>query len=466
ISWLQRYDYGRRASGFYICPNHLAGLLEVVGVMGLSIVCWSRWPVWGKLLVGYAVGVCYVGQILTGSRGGYLSAVASLAVFGLLSFLILRRTGGRQAWALLGAGGLAVVILGAAAAFYVSRSDFLKDRAQTTFDTRNMRVELWKSALQQWKLQPIIGTGSATYLYYGRLLRSPEVQLDPVYTHNDYLQLLAEYGLVAVAGLLAFLFAHARAGLRNFSRLGPRRVAASHLLPSNALALNVGSLSAVGSYLVHSIFDFNLHIPANVLLLAFVFGILANDGVMRERAAVSAKAIVRGWWFALPILGIALLVECARLLPGEYFSESARAAVRDYQPGLALRYANAGLKYDRTNPELFHWLGAANLQFADASPTEEAANSFREAGIRALENARSLFPQEQSYALRVAGACDDLHQFDRAESVFADLHRLDPKSTSLQKYYEGHRKMWEKALAPGVDPARPDAGTGAANGKL
>ena len=37
ISWLKRYDYERRASGFYICPNHLAGLLEVVGVMGLSL---------------------------------------------------------------------------------------------------------------------------------------------------------------------------------------------------------------------------------------------------------------------------------------------------------------------------------------------------------------------------------------------------------------------------------------------
>lgn len=31
FSFLPRFDYGRRASGFYICPNHLAGLLEVLG---------------------------------------------------------------------------------------------------------------------------------------------------------------------------------------------------------------------------------------------------------------------------------------------------------------------------------------------------------------------------------------------------------------------------------------------------
>src|SRR5205809_665038 len=64
IEFLQRVDYGRRASGFYVCPNHLAGALEVLGIFGMSIVCWSRFPVWGKLLIGYASGICYVGVLL------------------------------------------------------------------------------------------------------------------------------------------------------------------------------------------------------------------------------------------------------------------------------------------------------------------------------------------------------------------------------------------------------------------
>jgi len=34
IPFLQRFDYGRRASGFYACPNHFAGLVEVVPVIG------------------------------------------------------------------------------------------------------------------------------------------------------------------------------------------------------------------------------------------------------------------------------------------------------------------------------------------------------------------------------------------------------------------------------------------------
>jgi hypothetical protein len=65
IPFLARFDYGRRASGFYVCPNHFAGAVEVVGLFCLTLACWSRWPVWGKLLVGYAGAVCYAGLCLT-----------------------------------------------------------------------------------------------------------------------------------------------------------------------------------------------------------------------------------------------------------------------------------------------------------------------------------------------------------------------------------------------------------------
>jgi hypothetical protein len=46
-----------------------------------------------KLLTGYAARICYVGVILTRSRGGYLSAAASLVVFGMFNLDILRAAG-------------------------------------------------------------------------------------------------------------------------------------------------------------------------------------------------------------------------------------------------------------------------------------------------------------------------------------------------------------------------------------
>ena len=36
-SSLSRIMVGRRASGLYVDPDHLAGLLEVLGILGLSV---------------------------------------------------------------------------------------------------------------------------------------------------------------------------------------------------------------------------------------------------------------------------------------------------------------------------------------------------------------------------------------------------------------------------------------------
>ena len=211
FSFLQRGgDYGQRASGFLVCPNHLAGFLEVVGILGLSLTCWSRWPLWSKLLVAYATGACYVGIALTGSRGGYLSALASLLAFGFVSLVVLRRRrpDGWLQFALIGV--VAVGILVGTASLLIQRNGALKERADNIIDTKNMRIELWRAALKQWHLAPVFGTGAGTYRFYGRQFRSEQVQNDPVDVHNDYLHLLCEVRPRGTSRIPAiFLGAHA-----------------------------------------------------------------------------------------------------------------------------------------------------------------------------------------------------------------------------------------------------------------
>ena len=48
--FLAEVERSGRGAGFYINPDHLAGLLEVLGIVGLSITCWSRWPKWSKVI--------------------------------------------------------------------------------------------------------------------------------------------------------------------------------------------------------------------------------------------------------------------------------------------------------------------------------------------------------------------------------------------------------------------------------
>ena len=448
IPFLQRVDYGQRASGLYVCPNHLAGLLEVLAVFALSIVCWSRWPIWAKLLTAYAGGVSYLGLVLTGSRGGYLSTVASLLVFIALSLLILRKAPSRVFWGVGGASVVVVLLISVTAACLIRKSDYLSGRAETVFDTTNMRIEMWKAAIQQWKLEPVAGTGSGTYLFYGRQFRTEQVQRDPVYVHNDYLQLLAEYGLVGGALFLVFLASHTREGWRNFQRLGPKRLTVSSGLLSNGLSLQIGAIAALCAYIVHSVFDFNLHIPANVLLLAFVFGILANAGTSRERDPVSLRFSTIRWRLLLPIIGLIVVVQCVRLLPGEYFAERARTSLRDDELVAAISFALEGLKWEQKNPNLYQYLGSARAELADKMSEPQARSVFYEGAIRAFEKGRALAPEEKAFAAGMGMAYDALGRFAEAEWMYDQVLALDPKFIPTKQIYQAHLKQWRQGITP------------------
>ena len=454
IPFLQRFDYGARASGFYVCPNHLAGLLEVVGIFGLSITCWSRWPVWSKMLIGYATLVCYAGIVLTGSRGGLISVVASLLVFALLSVLILRAAGTRSLGRIAGAGFLVVLLALLASSWTLQKSDFLADRARTVGVQRQFRIEVWRAAIAQWKLSPLIGTGSGTYLFYGRKFRGQAVQADPVYAHNDYLQLLAEYGTVGLGAFLLFFLAHCRRGWIDARQLGPKRVAQRRGLTSNAMALNAGALAAVAAIALHSVVDFNLHIPANVLVLAFVFGTLANSGTQRENDASGAfPGLTVGRCF---LFGIAAILGLAvwRFAPGEYYAERARMAVRDGRPLAAIGFARKGLAFERQNPLLFAYLGRGQSLAAASWSDPNAKASFYQAALQSFESARRLAPLDKTYLLALAFTCDALGRFDEAEWRFEEAIALDPKATATREYYAAHLKLWRSGGKP-LPPDKP-----------
>jgi O-antigen ligase len=447
ISFLQRFDYGRRASGFYVCPNHLAGLLEVLGVFGLSIVCWSRWPAWGKLLVGYATAICYLGVILSGSRGGYLSVFASWCVFAVLALRVLRAAESKLVFKVGFAGAVIAVLAIGAAVFFIRQTDYLRERTANAVADRAFRFDMWQAAIEQSKLNPILGTGARTYQYYGRMFRSERMQADPIYAHGDYVQLLAEYGAVGAGAFLFFFAAHLGCAWADSRRLGPKRIAASQRLRSNAMALNIGALCVIAAYVVHSVVDFNLHIPANVLLLCFIGGIMANPGVVRETNGGKQTGLII-WKLLLVVLagGLAFLVW--RWGPGEYFAERSRTALRDNRFLTATDYALRGLEREQENPLLYYYLGRARILGGDLQKNPQAAASFYEASLPALTKASELAPLDETYTLELAFTLDLLKRFAEAEWFYEQAHNLDPKSKSIHDAQEWHLRRWRDGETP------------------
>jgi tetratricopeptide (TPR) repeat protein len=154
-------------------------------------------------------------------------------------------------------------------------------------------------------------------------------------------------------------------------------------------------------------------------------------------------------------------VQSARLLPGEYLAERARAALRDDQPVTAAYLANRGIAVDEQNADLHFYLGlsrVANAERFEDLP-EAAASFYREATI-AFERARSLAPRETIYALELAMTLDAQQRYAEAEAVYYDALQLDPRSSSIRRYYEGHLQLWSglQTADPAPDtPAQPPA---------
>jgi len=430
--------YGARATGFYGCPDHLAGFLEVTGLIGLSVGCWGRWKHSLKIFTIYASLMCLVGVVLTGSRGGLLSVAGGFLVFVCLSVFTLQKGVMVRKWL---AVGLAVAV---AIAFAAGIAYFLSHQANLGLRWTNLRVKatdrlnMWDSAIQQFKLNPLVGTGSGTYLYLQRHFRSSTEWADAIYAHNDYLQLLAEYGLIGFAGFLIFLGAHVSHGIRSLRWIVAERLNSSGRVRSDTLALTVGALSAVSAYLIHSAFDFNLHIPANALLLAATFAMLANPGVEMPDAAKHYRT-TRFLRLALPAFGLWIALAGLPTWPAEYFAKKARSAVGTEKNADAIKLAIKGISYDKKDPYLYLYLGEGLFGVAEAASNNQVrAEMSYKAAFHAYTNGLSLFPQDRYLLLGAGWSLDGLRRFDEAEHFFKKIVEEEPNSPQISAYYAIH----------------------------
>ena len=438
-----------RASGMLINPNHLAGFLEIAGPMGLSVAWWSGRRPAVKIFAGYAAMCCYVGLLLSQSRGGVLCAVFSLLVWvGLTLRASYLGKPHRFDRALLLAVG-AVAVLFSIGGIFVATHTEMRERLATTFG-RDIRIANWQAALDQFRLAPVFGTGAGTHLYLGRLFRRAELQSDPMHAHNDYLELLAEYGLVGAAGMAVLLALHAARGLRAL-RATAHALRTTEEAGNDELALTIGALTAFAALAAHSALDFNMHIPGNALVMAFVFGLLARPEVAPENE-VPAAAPRLGMAARAPLLALggALLVLAMLAWPGAFFTERARAFLDDDEYPDAIASATRALRLDPWNPFSCFHLGEAHRLLAELEPTFAERQAGREAAVQAFDRGLQFFPQDENLLVRRGQVLDRLKRFAAAEASFKAALAADPNLKILDQLYQEHRALIESASS---DPA-------------
>jgi O-antigen ligase len=437
-----RAENGRRASGMMISPIHFAGYLEAIGIVGLSMVFWSTWRVWVRVLTAFVTVLCYVGVALSGSRGGYLSSAFSLVVFASISLWALHRAAPYRFRGAAFATLIGFIALAGVAFFGIRQSADLSRRLDNLFGNReaahDVRIYNWQAALDQYRVAPVFGTGAGTHLYYGRFFRRPQIQADPEHAHGDYLELLAEYGIIGLAGMTAFLFVH----IANLFRASARNTETPLEDPfescrENRLAIQIGVLSAIAAYLAHSVVDFNLHIPANALMFAFFFGIAANPQSLAAEPDAPLRPI-RAFQLLLPALGAWILAAGFPKLPAEDLTEKARIAVRNREYFKAIEIGKRALEREQRNPFLYFHLGEAHRALANSQRLQTLRRPNFEAAVDFYRKGLQLFPQDIHLWVRLGQALDGLREFRDAEEAYLNALKIDPNLGAIHAYYAVH----------------------------
>jgi O-antigen ligase len=267
-------------TGTFVNRSHLSGYLEMIvplavglliarmnlfsfGVKGARekfLLMMSKGAA-GNALIGAGVVVMSLGIVLSNSRAGLVVLVFSFFLFAGLSVLAFGRAGYREHWIRNLIGATVLIVL--AMALYIGIGSTIQRFALDNL-LHEDRPLYWANVMGIVKDFPVFGTGlgtfASTYPAYEKR-GGPEMFL--AHAHNDYLEYLSELGVVGTALLLGgVLFLAIQAFLVWRERRNPEL---------KGLALGgIVSLAGMG---VHTFTDFNLHIPANLLLFTVVLSL-------------------------------------------------------------------------------------------------------------------------------------------------------------------------------------------------
>jgi len=265
---------GTIARGTYINRNHFAGLLEMalpfavmypVAVMR-RVRSRRHSPAGPAVKAGAVLAVAaalLLAIIYSLSRMGFIAALCSLLVMGILAWSPGLSAKGKPL--IVGSIGVLVVL---SFVFLppdqlIMRFGQLSGAAEITAEGRLL---LWGETLDLIAAYPLFGCGLGTFESAFLKYKISEPLVSDPYAHNDYLQFFAELGtigfLIAVALVLTILAKAVRAALQQSD--------------PNSRSLALACVGAIVAILVHSLVDFNLHVPANAMLLAWISGISAG----------------------------------------------------------------------------------------------------------------------------------------------------------------------------------------------
>jgi O-antigen ligase len=251
--------------GSFVNRHNFAAYMEMTIAVPLGLIFAGAVQRDKRLIYLTAIGLMGIALLLSGSRGGLVSVLAEV-VFILILTNKSRGTG--QIALKIGLAGLLIAVV-VGGVILIGGESSLTRFAETAAsnDISTNRTYIWKVTIEVIKNNFPLGAGigafASAYTPFDSMSGIERVEQ----AHNDYLQILADAGIVGLLLAGFFVYQLFRTGLKNIKtdNIFRRGVA-------------IGALAGCFAILVHSVFDFVLHTTAITVLFLTLVALVVVSG--------------------------------------------------------------------------------------------------------------------------------------------------------------------------------------------
>jgi O-antigen ligase len=286
IYWFWEPLFKEDASFFgpFVNPNHYAGYIEMVVPLSLGLFMSKLMHLGRKsirsireflivtssekgcklVIFGFLIVLMCCSLFLSGSRGGMISFLGSMF---FLLLMVAKRKGRRRNISIV--VGLSIAVF--ALLIWVGIRPMLREFSTVRDLSRDYdiqyRLQNWKDARKIVRDFPVFGVGLGAFSAIFPRYKTSNLQHHYFYLENDYMQLLCEMGIVGFGIFMWFMLGFFRRIGTEDSNCGAERVD-----PIRYISL-YGCLPGIVAVGIHSLWDFNMRIPSNALLLSLIMGL-------------------------------------------------------------------------------------------------------------------------------------------------------------------------------------------------
>lgn len=281
-------------SGTYVNQNHFAGLMEMAIAVGFGLLLSAR-PISGgvsgprevtRLLSGlllsqrgiilFCILIMSAALIMTTSRGG--TGALALGITVAVAIAVSKK-GLRAKELRLGvmAVGLALIAL-----MWLGPGDFSEKLISTGLSSN--RADQRELSYRIIEGSPLVGTGVGSYRWIFPIHKDDRFgEFFYEHAHNDFLEVLAEQGIVGFSLLTTGIMIILIQVIKGFlNRRDP-------LMRGALFATIVGCVSLM----IHGLVDFNLQIPANTSYFFVLLGMGVVASGLQSQSAMRQTGVMR-----------------------------------------------------------------------------------------------------------------------------------------------------------------------------